>query len=143
MRALLLLAVLGFTQSCTNAAVTGGSLDIRTIAADASGAATEKSAQFARDAETYRRLWDTLAGSGQAPAVDFTTESAVFVMAGQKRSGGYSVVVNGVSLDGKTLVIHATVQSPPPNAIVSLALTSPYAVVAVKNRTFDSVFWMP
>jgi len=141
MRALLLLAVLGLTQSCTNAAATGGTLDIRTIAAAPSGAATEKSAQFARDAGTYRRLWDTLVGSGEAPTVDFTTETAVFVMAGTKRSGGYSVVVNGVSLDGRTLLIDATVQSPPPNAIVSLGLTSPYAVIAVKNRTFETVFW--
>jgi hypothetical protein len=141
MRALLLLAILGITQNCTNAAATGGSMDIRTIADGASAAAAEKSAQFARDAETYRGLWDSLVGSGQAPAVDFKTESAVFVMAGTKRSGGYSVVVNGVSLDGRTLVVDATVQSPPPNAIVSMALTSPYAVVAVKNRTFDSVLW--
>jgi len=118
-------------------------VEIRTLANDTYAAATEKSAQFARDEATYDRLWSTLVGNGTPPPVDFTTESVVFVMAGQKRSGGYSVIVNGVALDGQTLTVDATVKSPPPNAIVSMALTSPYAVVAVKNRTFTTVFWAP
>jgi hypothetical protein len=162
MRALVLLAVLSLAQNCTvspapwtpapgtpattasDAAVetsAGGKVEMRALAANSYAAATEKSAQFARDAAAYQRLWDQLIGSGTPPAVDFTTESVVFVMAGQKRSGGYSVTVNGVALDGDSLLIDATVQSPPPNAIVSMALTSPYAVVAVKNGTFESVLW--
>jgi hypothetical protein len=151
-RAFLLLAALGLAQNCAipspaadtvNAAATGGNVEIRPLAADAYGAGTEKSAQFAKDAATYQRLWASLIGNGTPPPVDFATESVVFVMAGQKRSGGYSVTVNGAALDGDTLAVDATVKSPPPNTIVSMALTSPYAVVAVKNRTFINVLWAP
>jgi hypothetical protein len=82
-------------------------------------------------------------GAGEAPAVDFETETVVFLFGGQRSTGGYSVDVRGVTMEGDTLVIDGSVQGPPPGAITTQALTSPYAVLAVKSRAIRNVRWTP
>lgn len=96
---------------------------------------------IARDQQTYAAAWREHVGEGEPPAMDFATETAVFLFAGQRPTGGYSVAVNGVSVEGTTLVIDGGVQSPPPGGMTTQALTSPYAVIAVANRSFTSIRW--
>ena len=120
-------------------------MELRTISRGAYAAATPDAPQAvaASDEATYRRLWPTTIGGGEPPAVDFATESVVFLLAGAKPTGGWSVVPRGATLDGDTLVIDAAIQGPPPDAIVTQAFTSPYAVVAVKTKAFKNVRWNP
>lgn len=91
----------------------------------------------------YARVWEQTIGGGEPPAVDFASESVIILLAGSKRSGGYSVEPRGVRLDGRVLVVDAVVKSPPPDAIVTQAFTSPFAVIAVKTKALDSVRWDP
>lgn len=120
-------------------------MELRTISRGAYAAARSQAPQAvaAPDDATYRRLWPTLVGGGEPPAVDFATESVVFLLAGAKPTGGWSVVPRGAAVEGSTLVVDAAIQGPPPDAIVTQAFTSPYAVITVKTKAFTDVRWQP
>lgn len=133
-------------STATTAPVTTGGTVEQRIIATGSNAAVEPDAPQAvaiKSADDYRQRWEQTIGGGQPPAVDFATESVVILLGGQRRTGGWRVVPRGASLDGRTLVIDAVVQGPPADAIVTQALTSPYAVIAVKTKNFDDVRWNP
>jgi hypothetical protein len=118
---------------------------MRSLATGSYAAAQAEQPQtvLVESAADYERVWAETIGGGERPPVDFEKESVVIVLAGLKRSGGYSVEVRGVSLEGRILVVDAVVKTPPPDAIVTMALTSPFAVIAVNTKALDSVRWDP
>ena len=120
-------------------------MEHRILAAGSNAAAEPDSPQAVAvtKAEDYSRIWGQTIGGGSPPEVDFAKESVVILLAGQRRTGGYRVGPRGASLDGRTLVIDAAVHGPPPDAIVTQALTSPWAVIAVSTKAFDDVRWTP
>lgn len=123
----------------------GGDVELRSIATGSYAAAEPEKPQaiLITSAGEYARRWEEAIGGGERPAVDFATESVVILLAGSKRSGGYSVEPRAVSVEGRILVVDAAVKSPPPDAIVTMALTSPFAVIAVNTKALDSVRWNP
>lgn len=50
---------------------------------------------------------------------------------GEQRSGGYTISITKLELDGERLVVHVTLVVPAADAMVTMALTSPAHVVAV------------
>ena len=96
-----------------------------------------------KSADEYAGKWQQTVGGGTPPQVDFAADSVVILLAGSRRTGGYSVDVRGARLEGRTLVIDAAVKGPPPDAIVTQAFTSPFAVIAVNTKNFDDVRWTP
>ncbi len=120
-------------------------MELRTISSGAYAAAKPEAprAVAATDEAAYRTLWPQLIGGGAPPAADFATEAVVFLLAGAKPTGGWSVVPRGAAVEGDTLVVDAAIQGPPPDAMVTQAFTSPYAVIAVKTRDFTDVRWKP
>jgi hypothetical protein len=142
MRTAIALAALLVAGSCT-AASGGEKLEMRTISngGNASTTPEEPRAVAAFDEETYKRLWTTMVGQDPMPEVDFTKEAVVLLFAGSRNTGGWSVEPKGVSLDGETLVVDATIQGPGRGDFVTMALTSPYAAIAVTPREFKDVRW--
>jgi len=138
-------ALLFLTCTAVPSSTSGGPVELRTISRGAYAAASPEAPQAvaASDEAAYRRLWPATIGGGEPPAVDFATESVVFLLAGSKPTGGWSVVPRGAAVESGTLVIDAAIQGPPPGAIVTQAFTSPYAVVAVKTKAFTDVRWKP
>lgn len=118
-------------------------MELRTISKSANAAAKpdQPQATAALDDAEYQRLWTTMIGTGTAPAVDFATESVVFLLAGSKPTGGWTVEPQRATVEGETLVVEAAIHAPPPDAMVTQAFTSPYAVIAVKTRSFKDVRW--
>lgn len=152
MRHFAALATLLLAAACSGAGAAATSTDastiataprFRTVANAAYAERTEPGTVVAMDETAYRNAWDSMIGMGEAPAVDFTTETAVFLFGGQRSTGGYSVEVRGVTLEGDTLAIDGRVQGPPPGSITTQALTSPYAVLAVESRAIRNVRWTP
>ena len=120
-------------------------MELRTISRGANAAAkpSQPQAVMAADEAAYQRLWPSLAGGGTPPAVDFASESVVFLLAGSKPTGGWSIDARGATIEAETLVVDAAIQPPPPDAIVTQAFTSPYAVITVKTKSFKDVRWSP
>ena len=118
-------------------------MELRTISRGANAAVTTSQPQAiaAATEADYLRLWPTTIGVGEPPAVDFSKESVVFLLAGSKPTGGWSVEAKGATVEGDTLVIDAAIHPPPPGAIVTQAFTSPYTVIAVSTKSFKDVRW--
>lgn len=149
---LLVVAILGCAAADnTNTATTGTTANatmnttMRTLATGSYAAVQPESPQaIAITSEgDYARVWgQTVGGNAPRPPIDFTRESVVILLAGSKPSGGYSIEPRGARLDGNVLVVDAQIKSPPPDAVVTMALTSPWAAVAVDAK-FDAVRWNP
>lgn len=116
-------------------------MEFRTVTSGAYASSETATAAVAANEDEYARLWQSLIGNGTAPPVDFTIETAVFLLGGQRNTGGYSVEVRGVTLEGETLVVDGEVQAPPPGSITTQALTSPYRVLAVRSRGVRDARW--
>lgn len=69
---------------------------------------------------------------GESTAAD-GEETYVAVLWGEKNTGGYSVEIESASLEGGRVSIEVARVAPPEGAIVSQALTYPYAVAAIGN----------
>lgn len=143
MKTAVFLFALTLSNACSS--VPGGStVDLRTLTTGNMAAVSpgEQQIEYASDDATYRRLWSQLVGGGEPPEIDFTKESVVFLLAGQKNTGGYSVEPSRARIEGQTLVVDAMVRTPPADAITTQALTSPYAVVAIRRlRPFSDARW--
>ena len=143
MKAAAWLSMVFFAAACTAAQDTGGHLQMSTIArgayaADDSG----RKAILARSEKHYRELWTKHIGGGEAPAVDLEGKVAVFLLAGSRPTGGWTVRPDRVHVEGDTVVIEAPVIGPPKGAIVTQALTSPYAILAIHDRNIKKVRWL-
>ena len=63
---------------------------------------------------------------------------------GRKPTGGYSLAVESARLEGDAVTVTLALKEPPPDAMVTQALTYPYAVAAVRGldpegKRFDFV----
>lgn len=72
-------------------------------------------------------------------AVDFAREHVVLVAIGRKPTGGYSVTLESSEIRAKTLDVKVTVARPGPGAVVTQALTTPCAVIAVTAEGWDDI----
>jgi len=68
------------------------------------------------------------------PSVDFSQYRVVAFFWGQKPTGGYGLQLQGTRLVGDTLRVTLRLNSPPPGAIVTQALTSPFVMLEVPGR---------
>ncbi len=91
--------------------------------------------RLVRDEPELRSLWNRLQGAvltlPPLPRVDFGRETILVVMMGQRPTGGYSVDVQGVTLEGGDLFVDVRLREPAPDAITTTALTSPWAMIRV------------
>jgi hypothetical protein len=101
-----------------------------------------RQASYAATDAAYRSLWRSLVGQGDPPPVDFTREGVLFIAAGERPTGGYAVDVKAIRREGDAIVVDAPVTSPPPDAMVTQALTSPFVVVAVPKVESTDVRWV-
>jgi hypothetical protein len=85
-------------------------------------AASSESLSAATGIQSLRGAESTAAGG---------EEVYVAVLWGEKNTGGYAVGIDAASLEGDRVVIALDLQNPPEGAIVSQALTYPYAVAAL------------
>lgn len=91
------------------------------------------------------RLWSQVHGRQlqvpPVPTVDFRRETIVALMAGEKASGGYGIDVRRVREEDGELYLEVVFTEPPPNALTTQALTSPWVVVRVLRGGY-AVAWL-
>lgn len=128
--------------ACATSAATVSHRDLQSGGMAASQAA-ERRAVVAADAKTYRALWKQLIDENGDPLdIDFTKESVVFLLAGQRPTGGHHIVVTSIAPDGQDgLVVTAPVKPPPPDSMSIQVITYPYDVIAVAKPGVKKVRW--
>jgi hypothetical protein len=87
-----------------------------------------------KDQKGWEEVWTGMEGNvnpkPETPKVDFDSRMVIAVFMGTRKSGGYSVKITSIEQNGK-VTVKVKESSPPPDAIVTMALTSPYHVVVV------------
>lgn len=141
MKYALALGILVLAAGCTAAAGKAEDVTMTTLARGSYATSQGRNAVLATTDAEYRQLWSSLIGGGEIPAADFETGVVVFLLAGQRNSGGWSIDPKSVALEGDVAIITAAVQGPPPGSITTQALTYPYAVVAINSRNVKTVRW--
>jgi len=91
--------------------------------------------EVVKDAEAWKTLWNRV-NSNRRPApkppeVDFEMQTVVAVFMGTRNSGGYGIRVDKVIDGGEKTIVRVKKSSPPPGAMVTMAITQPYDIVAI------------
>ena len=92
--------------------------------------------------ESFERLWRENVDDHQVPEVDFSSESVVFLLMGPRPTGGYSIDLRDVILEGDVLKVLADLREPGPKEMLTQAFTAPHVVLVIPNREFSSVEWI-
>ncbi|WP_372996276.1 protease complex subunit PrcB family protein [Marinobacter sp.] len=71
--------------------------------------------------------------------IDFEREHVVLAAIGQKPTGGYSVTLDSSEIRRGTLELVVSVTEPAPGTMVTQALTTPCAVIAVTADGWDDI----
>lgn len=105
-----------------------------TVARGTSSAIEESRQAIARTAGEWQTLWREHAGSEPAPAVDFAKEMVAAVFLGTRPTGGYGVDIVAARREGAALIVEYRERRPPPGALASQALTSPFHIVRIARH---------
>ncbi len=75
----------------------------------------------------------TLSGELGAEVPDSGAGTYLISYWGEKPTGGYSLIVESASLEGGRVTVRLALEEPPPDAILTQALTYPYVVAVVRD----------
>ena len=137
-----LLAALGcgvaFPQPGGRAGAPGRPLGVRVLDSGSRSAITTAGERVVQAPEEWQRLWQAHQAGAvpqrPLPAVDFSRELCIAIFAGQRPKGGFAVAVEQVTESASGVEVSYRVTVPPPGAIVSQALTSPFQIIAIPSR---------
>ena len=98
-----------------------------------------------RTADEWRKLWEehtTAYGDPKPalPAVDFAKCMVIGVYAGQKPTGGYELRIVRTKATDAGVDLEWSLASPPPDMVVTQALTEPYVLIVVDRQEGDVTF---
>lgn len=95
---------------------------------EAYGGRDKESTAIIRSHSQLENLYKEL-GWKDIPSVDFNKNNVVAVFMGQKSSGGYSISVRKVTVEGNTATVEVYRSSP--EGMATMALTAPYTIVVI------------
>jgi hypothetical protein len=97
-----------------------------------------------RDAATWQTGWHQFVGSvtpkPEAPTIDFSTKMVLIATMGSRSSGGYSISIDRVSMNGDAMLAVVREVSPGRRCIVTAAFSAPATAVVVPVTTGDVSF---
>lgn len=83
-------------------------------------------------ADEWRALWERVLGPGERPPdVDFATERVLACFMGERSTGGHAISVTRAREEDGVVVVDVLLRSPSSDAMVTMALTAPYEIVAI------------
>lgn len=87
-----------------------------------------------------KQAYDALGDADIFPGeIDFDQNDLVIVALGEQPTGGYSIVIESIQLQGGELAVTGKATAPGPDAITTQALTYPYSAVLIPNTAADEV----
>lgn len=92
-----------------------------------------------RSAAEWSAFWQQV-GREPPRTLDPKREMAVAIYLGEKRTGGFSVAIVGTRAQEGKLVVDYRASKPPPGAMVTDALTAPWAIAIVPRSDSPVVF---
>jgi hypothetical protein len=111
-----------------------------TIFSGNNGASSTESELLVTDTNTFAVYWQVFRPQETPPAVDFTRQAVIVLLAGQKPTAGYSIHVSQLEDKPDQFVIHYRVENPPSGAITAQILTSPWFMQIIPKPSKPVVF---
>ena len=105
-----------------------------TTVAEGQGSGIEDARQVVvTTAAEWKALWAEHAPGRPMPKVDFGKSMVLGIFLGTRNTGGFEVRITGVRREGGSLLVTWQESIPPPDAIVTQMLTSPFHLVQVEK----------
>lgn len=127
------------------------------------GGLKEPKVMVIKDQDTWDGIYRMISGGGVKLSLDFSHYMVIAIFMGEKRTGGYSVnILRAEEMDGvevmeytekgkgkvrplsqiakKVFVVEYEEISPGPNSLITMAITSPYHIKAVRRSDLPVVF---
>jgi hypothetical protein len=116
----------------------GGIRDVVTVAQGQQSGFADPEYIVIRDAGQWEKVWDRLSAGRlpreKAPEIDFDQRMLLGAFLGEKATGGYAIRIDELVEESSSLRATVVVESPGPDEMVTMALTSPYHIVSVPKR---------
>jgi hypothetical protein len=100
--------------------------------------------QVVRNQDSWKRLWEEIFRPvepvPERPQVDFEREMLIVVAMGTRRSGGFDITVQRITITDGFVDITVREIRPPPDSVVGMALTQPVEVVRLRRLSQRVVF---
>lgn len=128
------------------AAASAMSLPFQTIEKSYDSGIDEELIEVYRSREHFDAFWrrnkSNQSKLGKVPDVDFTSQMVVAVYWGTKNSGGYDLEITSINQDEErnVLVVTYLTASPPPGAMLTMALTQPHHIITLDASDKTVVF---
>ncbi|MCI0413583.1 protease complex subunit PrcB family protein [bacterium] len=94
-------------------------------------------AQVITSQQEWEQLWkqhvSVLVPQPPVPEIDFETHVLAVIFAGEKKSGGYAVVIKDVSIEADDVIVKYRLTEPQPNSFTIQVITQPFAVIKIEK----------
>jgi hypothetical protein len=122
--------------ACMTAFLTGeaAQMKLTTIDRGQISSIEESREVVARSAKEWTTLWKQVGTDRALPKVDFARSMVVGVFLGTRPTGGYTVEITNVQVEGKDLVVTYQERKPGPDELVTQVITSPYDLAIVDRH---------
>jgi hypothetical protein len=107
----------------------GNAMEIEEIARGSFSQVQQERMEVIRDASDFRSVWRQAGRRGEAPEIDFERDMIAVVFMGERRTGGYSIRVDGAERSNDGLVLQVLMREPGPDCMTTQALTQPWQIV--------------
>ncbi|MEA4880305.1 MAG: protease complex subunit PrcB family protein [Synergistaceae bacterium] len=136
--------LLSFFVFTADACTAGSDLEFQRIGGGRYGGINDRQFLTVSSEEQWEKLWGEINGNvlplPPTPFVDFDKSTLAAIFQGLQRSGGYSISVERV-IEGKDrIAVRVREVEPGPRNIVTMALSSPWEVVAFPRTEKPVIF---
>lgn len=94
-------------------------------------------AELITNQKDWEALWkqhvSVLVPQPPVPEIDFETHALAVIFAGEKKSGGYAVVIKDVSVEADDVIVKYRLTEPQPNSFNIQVITQPFAVLKIEK----------
>lgn len=133
MKKLLTLIVLFVLASCKVSVVNNFNTDMaiafEILKQETYGGPEQNGTTVVTSQQQLQELYNKL-GWNDIPQIDFTKNNVVALFMGEKRTGGYSIGIKKVTIEGNTAIV-TSVETKPQEGHVTMAITSPYCIALI------------
>jgi len=125
--------LLAFFVACKTTAPTIGGVGTFEILKQETNGGREKAANvLVKSQEELNTLYTEL-NISDVPTIDFTAHNVVALFMGQKNTGGFSISVGKVILEGETNTATVQIVETAPQDMATMAITQPYCIATISK----------
>lgn len=122
-----------FFVGCKTAAPTiGGEGTFDILKQETNGGREKKANVFIDSQDKLNALYAEL-NISDVPTIDFTTSNVVALFMGQKQTGGYSISLGKIILDGESNTATVQIIESEPQDMAMMMLTTPYCIAKISK----------